>query len=524
MAQRRDTDLETQDTQGLNRTRTLNDSFSEESIAEEIQDLNEDVIEERIQNDDMMGTNQLERNYTMSLHDNQSENEQVQGLPPPPPQRRRSTIVDSFKNLGKFNWWDSDFKKQRLKIYGTFLTNFLVLSIILIIVLSIYFGSYYKRESRFKNFRFLVVNQDSSVNGTQPVIGGTLQKVLENPQIANIGRWISTNESLSRDDIIQKIHDQDYWAAIYVRPNISYDLHTAIQTNNTDFNVTEGLVEFIYETGRDLLTMQSYISSILRSVESGFIKGFPSSYPVILQQLDDPVNAIEFLSQSIAIKYYDHVPVTNSVLVAPLQLGLTYLVIFAFFQFIMTVKIQLYIATLVKGLKYLLLRMALSQLSYIILSLSYVVLNAAFKLDYKATFGHSGFLVLWAIAYLTMSSLGCVNEIVSLLAFTYYPPLVGGWLVIFMALNVAPAVSSMALMNHFFRYGYAFPIHNSYELVKVVFSDISKKQMGRNIGILVAWVVLSNLISPIVMIHVSKVKARRDAELKAQGGSAPVKA
>jgi uncharacterized ion transporter superfamily protein YfcC len=33
--------------------------------------------------------------------------------------------------------------------------------------------------------------------------------------------------------------------------------------------------------------------------------------------------------------------------------------------------------------------------------------------------------------------------------------------------------------------------------------------MGRNIGILVTWIVLSNMLLPFVMVHASKVMAKR---------------
>ncbi len=498
-----------------NSSDSLSESFSAESIADEVQDLNEDVIQDQIQQDDFFGTGQIERNMSRRQSDEEMAAAQ------PTPIRRRSTIVDSlkrtetFRQISKFSWWDSEMKRERLKVYSTFLRNYLILSVILTVILSIYWGSYYKREQHYDNFRILVVNGDQSeINGIQPIVGKTIEGVASNPRIQSIGKWLPGN--FTREETIEEVHKQRYWAAIYVKPNISYQLYEAISQNNTQFNVTENLVEVIYETGRDLLTMQSYVMIILKNFEKAFIQGFKQTYPVLLQELPDDAktNAISFLSKPPTFYYYDHRPVLSSVLLAPLQLGLTYLVVFAFFQFIMTIKIQLFLATKVQGFKYILLRIFISQVSYVVISLAYVVLNAAYKLDYKATFGHSGFLVLWSISYLTMASLGGLNENVALLCFTYFPPLVGGWLVLLMATNVAPTVSPMALTNHFFRYGYALPIHNSYELVKVVFCNTYKGQMGRNFGILIAWVVLSNLMIPFTMIHVSKVKARRDREAK----------
>jgi hypothetical protein len=250
----------------------------------------------------------------------------------------------------------------------------------------------------------------------------------------------------------------------------------------------------------------------LRGFERGYQQVIKSQFPILISQLEtdeDKINALTYLSQPFTFQYIDMVPVPDPILLAPLQLGLTYLIIFAFFQMVMTIRIQIYLSTLVKGLRYVALRILISQFSYAIISLGYVLLNIAFQIDHTATFGRSGGLVLWALSYLTMSSLGGLNECVAILCFLYYPPLIGGWLVMLMVLNVAPTTSSMALTNNFYRYGYAMPVHNSYEAVKVVFSNIYKGNMGRNIGILVTWIVLSNMLLPFVMVHASKVMAKR---------------
>lgn len=496
------------------------ESFSQESIAEEVQDLNPDVINEEIRYDDIMGTAQLERNLSRP-NTNKDDDEATTGGAPL--ERRRTSIANSLKRIEtinkikKFSWWDDEFKKERAKVYMAFFRNYLILSVILVIILSVYWGSYYQRDKRYKNFRFLVVNQDTAVNNIRPLVGLTVEGVANNSAIKEIGTWIPGD--YDRDEIIRKVHDQHYWGAIYVRPNVSYEYYEAVRTNDTSFNVTENLVEVIYETGRDYLAMNSYVIPFLKDFEKAFIQGFKLTYPVLLAELpqDSADNAISFLAQPPTFYYYDHRPVKDSVIQAPLQLGLTYLVLFAFFQFVNTIKIQLFIASKVKGIRYILLRMCISHVAYTIISLSYVVLNICFKLPYNATFGHSGFLVLWGIAYLTMASLGGLNENVALLCFAYFQPLIGGWLVLLMAMNIAPTVSPMALMNHFYRYGYALPIHNSYDLVIVVFCNTYKGHMGRNIGIMIAWIVASNLALPFTMIHVSKrmrMKAEQEQEQK----------
>ena len=59
----------------------------------------------------------------------------------------------------------------------------------------------------------------------------------------------------------------------------------------------------------------------------------------------------------------------------------------------------------------------------------------------------------------------------------------------------------MAVIPKFFRYGYALPIHNSYEATKTVFFRTYKAQLGRNFGILAAWFAVLSIIFPIIVYY-----------------------
>lgn len=518
--------------QRLDRSSSTNHSLlsdsSEGSVADEVQRLNEDVIEQMLQEDDAIAGNTIMRTLTSRDRD-----EEAPEPPPTPLQRRRSTIVESIKSTGayqkiaKMGFWDSDFKKQRANIYITFLKNYIILALIFSIALSVMWGTYHKRENYYHNMKILVVNDDQQVNGVPPIVGQSVNyTAFQVPGIHAIGAWrvfdhdafapqAAKHNNTFKEEAIRLVHHQKYWAAIYIPENITYDLYTAIQNNDTSFNLT-GQIEVLYETGRDLVSVSSYVVTFCQQFEEAFVQVIKGQYGTLVNSFDsneDKVSTLRWLAAPPTFVFTDMRPAA-AILAAPFQLGLSYLVVFTFFQMLMTIRIQIYLASVVHGAKFILVKVLVSQLSYLTLAASFVVLNVTFKIDVTSAFGHSGGLVLLAVAYLLIGSLGTLNEIAATILFTYYPPLIGGWVVLLMAFNVAPTTSPMALTYPFYRYGYAMPIHNAFELVKVVFCNTYKGQMGRNIGILFVWIVWTNIALPFVLLHVSKVRAKREKRAK----------
>lgn len=446
--------------------------------------------------------------------------------------RRRSTVEEIirstsvFQKLEKISWWDTEFKRDRIKVYSTFLRNYLILCVILCIALSFMWGVYYGREKRYVNLKMILVGEADPVDGIPTIIGDSMNITAHQPQVATISGWeyytYQEYEAIAaqkghtvEQELIEQVHHENCWGAFYVKPNATYQLYQAIVNNDTTFTMNNTLVEVFYETGRDVLTVSTYTSRFLEVFELAYFKVVSKQYSRLVSQLPQEAipNAAYFLSQPIAFLFSDMRP-AQLITLAPLQLGLVYIIVFAFFQMSMTIKVLVYLSTIIKGPRFLLAKFLWSQAAYATISLSYTLLNVAFGISYQDAFGHSGALVMWAIAYLTISALGTLNEIIASFCFLYFPPMIGGWLLFLIVVNVAPTTSPMALTNAFYRYGYSMPVHNSFELIKVVFFNTYKGEMGRHFGILIAWVVITNIASPFAMLFISK-KRKQMAEKNA---------
>lgn len=80
-------------------------------------------------------------------------------------------------------------------------------------------------------------------------------------------------------------------------------------------------------------------------------------------------------------------------------------------------------------------------------------------------------------------------------------------------INLSPTISPLVLCPKFYRYGYAIPLKNFYDLLQVSYFNAWKAHVGRNVGVLIAWIVVSNACLPFAMKWLAHKKAK-DKEKK----------
>ncbi|RLV92911.1 Nitrosoguanidine resistance protein SNG1 [Spathaspora sp. JA1] len=461
----------------------------------------------------------------------------IEKLPLPPLERRRSTVVTAIQNVTKkFNFWDKEYHADRIHIALKFLDNYLYLVVGFTAALCIYWGSYFDRTAHYTRLKFAVIIADAPVGNLPNILGQTVEafftKVPAIQQLGNFDIWdfdrintlAQSHNNTITQEVYRQVHHQKYWAAFYVHPNATLQWAQALAQASTAFDPSTSLMEVVYETGRDFNAVMNSIITVIQTIVRGWYSFLPNTN--LVSNMLQTINSTEtttVISQSPQLLttmptffVNDRIPVTNLVFQAPFQIGLIYIVIFTFFQFIFSIKIHMYIASKIKGFQYVMYRMISAQIAYLILSLAYVVLNTAFGLKFNKAFGQAGFLVIWMFAFLTMASLGSIIELIVLFLVAIKPVLIGFLLLFVAVTNLSPVISPIVLCPTFYRYGYAMPVRNSYELMHVAYFDSWKGHMGRNIGILVTWIVVSNAAMPFVMKWLAKKKAQLDAKAAAE--------
>ncbi|OBA20587.1 hypothetical protein METBIDRAFT_78926 [Metschnikowia bicuspidata var. bicuspidata NRRL YB-4993] len=490
---------------------------------------------EGLEYEDYFGAEHIYRSLTSkSVNDEESahdtEHRVTEESPPFEQVRRRgSTVVSAIQSISKkLGFWDDEFLSQRISIIVTLLQNYIFLITGFICVLCLYWGSYYNRASHYKNLYFAVVVADAEVGSLTPVLGEIVSQFFQQPTMKAYGSFdmwnytrisslaIAHNNSIEQE-VLRQVHHQHYLAAFYVHENATAQMYDVLSSRNASFNPSTDLLSVFYETGSDYNAMTNYVSSILQTICLSFVSAMRTGpWTPFWMEILDSDQAQQILSQTPSLLtslpnflIIDELPVIPQVVQAPLQIGLIYLCMFTFFQYLFCEPIHKSVAAKIKDWRFVVFRIATAQGAYFVLSLSYVVLNTAFGIDFTRTFGNSGFLVIWAIAFLTMSSVGSAIEILVLVCIVLKPAMVGVCLLLVAILNLAPTISPIYLCPEFYRYGYAMPIYNSYHLLQAAYFNSWKGHMGRYFGILVAWSLVTNSIMPFVMRWVSKKMQKR---------------
>ncbi|CAH6720185.1 nitrosoguanidine resistance protein Sng1p [[Candida] jaroonii] len=432
----------------------------------------------------------------------------------------------------RLSFFNPHLKNERTNLVRQYLTIYLLMFVAILGIFSIYWGSSYRRQTRYPNLKMLVViEDDESFGGHDPIIGDTIRNILNTPQAQQLGGWKIQNTTEFRqeaekhnntvfEEVERQIHHQLYWSSIYVAKNATGQYYDYIMNEDSTTNLSS-LIVSVYETGRDFLNMNSYVTPNVAKIGSMWLRSQNNLSELFSDETFNVQQATK-LSTPIAFTLDDKRPFTDPVLVAPSQVGLIYIIILTFFQVNLFGEVNQKVAKLnLKPSHFVIYRLLGSYISYFVISLGYSLVTLAFQVDFNKAFGKSGFLVYWMFSYLTMISVGLVNEVMFMVLLMFAPFLVGFWLLFWVLINISPTFAPIALVPKFYRFGYAMPIHNSYELTKVVFFDTYKGQMGRNIGILVAWIVISTIayvaiLKPFGMTMRDRAIKAKQAEMATQ--------
>ncbi|CAK7917154.1 nitrosoguanidine resistance protein Sng1p [[Candida] anglica] len=417
---------------------------------------------------------------------------------------RTSTIQKIQSRVSFFN---EKLKSERMGLAWKFFTIYVTMGFFVLGIFTIYWGSMYNRNSRLKNLSMLVViDNDTPVNGL-PTIGDGLRDLLQSKPATEWGSWKIYNReefgvfadkynNTIEEQMRRDVHHQKYWSSIYVRENATINYYNALASGDASYNVTANSITVIYETGRDFLNMNQYVTPSIQKVEKVWLAKQSSIIGPLVDSLSNTQkstlfsqsNYLDLVATPFIFQYNDYIPYTDPVLVAPSQVGLIYMIILTFFNVNFFMDVHKSVAQLkLKSHHFLIYRLLSSLISYAWLSLMYSFVTLSMQVDFTVAFGKSGFLVYWMVSWVTMWCVGSVNEVMAMGLSLVHPPLIGFWLLFWVIVNISPTFTPLALSPKIFRYGYALPLHNSYEITKVIFFDTWKGELGRNFGILAAW-------------------------------------
>lgn len=417
-------------------------------------------------------------------------------------------------------------QKLRKKVLYKFLQTTITLSSFLICILSIYWGAQYNESHFMHKVNVLVVIQDESGQGQSSLVENLPAMTQDVPctwHVYNTREYQNKRNIRAAqidEEFVHQIHHQDYWMGLNVKPNATDNLVKSLTNASAQpFNFSE-YFQAVFESGRDPSTMRTAILPNMQQLEQLYEQEVAKNYlPQLVSRMNNDVVRENLIGASnVHFDYQDYRPFYSPVILSPLQVGLIYCLLLTFFQLGFYSPLHVEMAQLLKLRSLLFYRLITSLSTYFILSLFFCTLSAIFHIDFTKAFGRSGFVVYWMTTWLLMAALGGANENVASIIMVFCPQYIALWLMCWIVLNISPAFYPLVTNSNFYRYGYMMPIPNAVEIFKVIFLDTSKHIMGRNYGVICAWIALNTCLFPVVLFIVNKktekMKAVSNAKLE----------
>ncbi|KAH3665240.1 hypothetical protein OGATHE_004055 [Ogataea polymorpha] len=463
-------------------------------------DANEEVISAVLNSDD---------SDTESDHDDVGQTESLSRAPTITKLNsiRRQVTNEVKDKLTKIGFFDPKFNKIKTVLH--FIKGYAFITGVIMAIYSLYWGTMYHRNSRLKSFHFWVVVDENDLL-SHYVVEATKMMPLIGTWLPKPYQTISNDTDQLHSILAHKVYRQQIWGAVLVQPGAGSRYLEALQ-KGTSFN-TSDVVEVIYETGRDYVAESSYFTRGFAQLQTFFTELQPNMTARLVEELSDEqkLNSLQQLLTPIIFKTTDLTPshLLVPIVAGPQQFGLVYLHLLSLLQFAFFQPYHNKIASQLKDGSYLAFRLISSQITYLVLGLGYTLVQVFFQIDIYSGYPQKvGFLIFWLVSYLVLSSLGGVNENISIFLQAAKPNLIPMWMFFWMVSNIAPTYYPLNLSPKFYRYGYMMPIKNGYDLYKtLLFNTYKDANMPRNVCVLIGWVVVTNCLLPFTMRFYTRVK------------------
>lgn len=417
----------------------------------------------------------------------------------------------------KKNCNESVLKKNFSKILIKWLKTWVLIALFCFTILLIYWGAAYNTTHyEFKITAIALIEDDIPPQGIKKVteyLPTIIDKNVATWHVYNVGDFMQRykikeyNETLIQEMVAKVVYEQKYWFGLHVKNNVTKAMYDSITKNDVpEFN-SSNYFQMWYQSGRDPTNFNGYILPVVSAVEPVFKSFYLGEYlPSLLKNASANLHTKNLVGLTdMTFHSADIRPFYDRGLLSGMQVGLIYAVLLTFGQVLMYQKLGNQLLKELPFKKYLIYRYGINYTTYFVFALFFSTVSAILQVDFTKTFGRAGFVVYWMSTFLGIAAVGGANDNIITLVMTFIPRFLPCWLLLWIVLNISATFYPMVLTNQFYRYGYSMPLHNVVEIYKVILLDLSKNQMGRNYGILVAWICLNSIILPFVL-RVTKTK------------------
>lgn len=364
----------------------------------------------------------------------------------------------------------------------------LILFVFILLMISLFNGVFYHIPKNLSSLIVYVADFDGQLDpyqGGTSLVGPAIVKATEAIAKSNaphLGYITMPPLEFKNDPIAVRraVYDFKAHAAIIVNANATALLRQAVEEGNTNYD-PNGAAQIIYVSARDQNTIAPYVVPQLTAFQRSVTADFGATWAQLVLQnislLSNPniSRAPQAVSPAIGFTTFDLRPFGPANVTPAVSIGLIYLIIIAFFSFTFFLPIHLkYLSP--RGHpplhfhQLIIWRWFATTAAYFLLSLGYSFVALAFQIPFSnpsasptepavnpTAYGKATFLVYWMINFLGMAALGLCCENV---AMALGQPWTAMWLIFWVMTNVATGFYSLDLTPKFYRWGYAWPLHN----------------------------------------------------------------
>ncbi|KAF2266275.1 hypothetical protein CC78DRAFT_459613 [Lojkania enalia] len=438
-------------------------------------------------------------------------------------------------------FWHWQMAGVRVHVVKLWLRTNLILSVAIMSFLCLFWGALFKQEDYIGSLNVWVVDFDGQVppyKDVEPFVGpfvtGGIQGLLDTPG-QHPGYTFRLPSDFDNDPlkVRESVYDYHAWAAVIINPNATALLQAAVRQGNSSYDPL-GACQIIYNSARDQTTAASYIVPSMTMVQKIVVSNFGRTWIGHLLQNNSLVDlnlesAPQAVSPGVEFTIYDLRPFGPPVATPAVSIGLIYLIILSFFSFTFFLPIHMKYLT-PKGhpplhfYQLIIWRYVATVVSYFLLSLVYSLVSLAFLMPMSNSPGshvwpatnpnayHRGtFVVYWMVNWVGMTAFGLASENMAMLLGTPWTAL---WLIFWVISNVATGFYALPLEAGFYRWGYAWPMHNIVEATRQILFDLHPR-IGLNLSVLFAWCAIDTALFPLCCFYM-RWKTMREKRLVAQ--------
>ncbi|THY11183.1 hypothetical protein D6D01_09014 [Aureobasidium pullulans] len=405
------------------------------------------------------------------------------------------------------------------------IASFMLLQILFLVNMSYLFGSLFKSEHRVHNLNILTVDYDGGV------VGKSLQGAITQLKADTFPTFDieSSSKYPEVEDIVQAVRRGDHWAAVFSHAGASERLAAALEggdaaaTYDPTNTITYVWNQIRYPAVEDA-TIKSSMSQLVAVARiaynhmngTGALQTLNKNDPAALQAFLNPIQG-------------------GDINIMPTTQGTR--VLYNTVAMVMPIIMQFFFLMAINGVSaefnlYSHLPMLNNGIIRLVLSLSYTFVGSlcwagyiwAFREDWSV--GAGQFFCTWVIVWLFMHiNFAVIDVATGFIPMKFLPFFVLTWVI----LNVTSTIWPFELAPGFYRWGYALPAHEVWQVLIQIWSGGAVDRLYQALPILFTWEIVFLPLAVIALNHrcavaerehKAKEEERRQLILAAEKGKA----